>query len=141
MKELAADSKKQGPASNESVKAIQSLTVVFLNNIALVHHSIDKFNLSSLYFQRALTENAKFVTKYLVDCKGGETKSSKSGSEKDSVEQEESNGAAPSYLSSLMMNRHYEILFNLGLSLLFSKQPVCCDLICGLLRKIQLLLF
>lgn len=130
MKELTADSKKQGAAGNETVRAIQSLTAVFLNNIALVHHSIDKFNLSSLYFQRALTENAKFMTKYLVDSKAGETKSSKNGAKKNS---DESNGATPSYLSSLMMNRHYEILFNLGLSLLFSKQPVCCDFKCGLL--------
>lgn len=125
MKELTTDSKKQVAGNGETVKAIQSLTSVFLNNIALVHHSIDKFNLSSLYFQRALSENAKFITKYLVDSKGEKGADTKKNGAKNSSVGQEGNGTASSNLNSLMMNRHYEILFNLGLSLLFSKQPVC----------------
>ena len=70
---------------------------LFLNNIALIHHSMQKYSLSSLYFQRALAENAK------------------------SRENNNSNNQ----MSKLLGNRCYEIQFNLGLSLLFSKQPVC----------------
>ena len=69
---------------------------IFLNNIALIHHSMQKYSLSSLYFQRALTENAK---------------------------SRENN--ANNQMSKILGNRCYEIQFNLGLSLLFSKQPVC----------------
>jgi hypothetical protein len=96
-------------------KSIKSVSAVFFNNIGLVHHVIDKPSLSSLYFQRALNENAKFISKYGED--GMETSKNNKNKPTDNADK--------SCLNMRLLNRRNEILFNMGLSLLFSKQPVC----------------
>lgn len=95
----------------EPLRQINANTTVFFNNLALVHHSLQKHSLSSLYFQKALNENTKFITKCLSP------KTSDGAKKKD--EQIDSN-----YIDMLLMNRRNELLFNLGISLLLSKQPV-----------------
>ena len=83
--------------SSPELQLINASTALFFNNVAVVHFSLHKFNLSSLYLQRALDENSKFINK----C----------------AERTEST-------SGLQTNRANEILLNLGVSLLFSKQPI-----------------
>ena len=110
--------KKTTPVDNEEIKLLKSLIFVFFNNIALVHNSIGKHSLSSLYFKQALIENAKFVTKYSLSMEANDSK----GNDKKSTNNESE--IVGNYFSTQLMNRRYEILFNMGLSLLFSKQPV-----------------
>ena len=89
-------------------------TTIFFNNIALVHHSIQKHSLSSLYFQRALAANAKFIDGCLL------SDSQQTASETDENKSDSNNN----HLNLLLTNRSYELTYNLGISLLFSKQPV-----------------
>lgn len=42
-------------------------TITFLNNLALVHYSLRKYSLSTLYFKKSLSENLKLVKKYLTN--------------------------------------------------------------------------
>ena len=46
--------------SNKSLdKCLNILTTVYLNNLALAHYSLNKYNLSMLYFQKAFNQSAK----------------------------------------------------------------------------------
>jgi len=118
---------------NDPLMQINSSTLIFYNNLALVHHSINKYGLSSLYFQRALNENTKFITKCLSSSSAAAAASSSSNhlnnsnsnpNKLEEQEQEVANLPEDNHLKFNLMNRRYELLFNLGISLLFNKQPI-----------------
>jgi tetratricopeptide (TPR) repeat protein len=81
-----------------------SQTTQLFNNLAINHFNLKKYTISSLYLQKALTHSAKYLEK-----KSEETTPS---------------GDSKHVVSRLLNNRHYEILYNTGVSLLYSKQPV-----------------
>lgn len=108
------DSIQPSKIPNDPIRFINANTSVFFNNLALVHHSIQKHSLSSLYFQKALNENTKFINK----CLANDSKSN------EDTKKSDENDSSLTYINMLLMNRRYELLFNLGISLLLSKQPV-----------------
>lgn len=105
-------------------------TILFLNNLALVHFSLKKYSLSCFYLKNCLTENTKFVEKYLQPTNvvpnptenKGKKKKSKSVREKD--DSMDSKLAKILNLNEYLMNNQFEIMYNLGVSLLFNKQPI-----------------
>jgi hypothetical protein len=72
------------------------------NNLAINHFNLKKYTISSLYLQKALHHSGK----YLENLNANETPNDQR------------------HLTRLMSNRHYEIMYNTGVSLLYSKQPV-----------------
>lgn len=105
-----------GDDKDLSVKQnIATLNTVLFNNISLVHYSLQKYNLSSLYLERALNENRKFISSV--------KKESESNS-KDDKDSQQSGELHKNLLGLSAMNRHYELLYNMGVTFLYSKQPV-----------------
>jgi hypothetical protein len=91
----------------------------FLNNTAILHFSLQKYNLSSIYFRKALNENTKFKKNLIPIGINLQKENSENNSE-----QKSENEADINYLSAYALNREYEIMYNLGISLLFCKQPL-----------------
>ncbi len=65
----------------ESVKhwSINHTIAIYLNNLALVHFSAQKYNLSSLYIQKSLEQNEIFIQKYLTTSESNSNQSSTLG--------------------------------------------------------------
>lgn len=82
----------------------ESIALLYYNNIASLHFAMGKPNLSSFYLRKALEENKKAVD-------NGKTEST-------------NNSTADSLLPlyALGKNKHYEIMYSLGVSLLYSGQ-------------------
>jgi hypothetical protein len=55
----------------QKLAALDQLAIVFLNNAALVHHSMHKFNISSLYLRKALEHNIDATTANFNDADTG----------------------------------------------------------------------
>jgi hypothetical protein len=53
--------KKNDSFNDNPISKINTITTNFFSNLALVHFSIRKFNLSLVYTQRAINENNKFI--------------------------------------------------------------------------------
>lgn len=96
---------------------IATLNTVLFNNISLVHYSLQKYNLSSLYLERALNENRKFISSVKKESSES-SNGNKDGDNQDGVEHKKN------LLGLSAMNRHYELLYNMGVTFLYSKQPV-----------------
>lgn len=101
--------------SNSLTTTTSSLTSIYLNNLALVHYSMHKFNLSCLYLQKSLNENLKFMQKLIENTSDDDYNNNTST---DTI------NFKVDYLSKILMNRQNEILFNMGISYLLSKQPL-----------------
>lgn len=87
--------------------------ILFLNNIGLVHFSLRKYSLSTLYLKQSLNETGKFVNKYLPHKKDNED-----------INNNTEHDSGKNNLNKLLMNNQHEIMYNLGISLLFNKQPI-----------------
>ena len=106
-----------------SLSTINHIIAIYLNNLAMIHFSVQKYNLSSLYFQKSLDQNEKFIKKCLLT--NNETNKN---NEEDSNKKDENNSNEEdqyeSYRNKLLKNKRYDLVYNLGISLLFSKQPI-----------------
>lgn len=78
---------------------------IYLNNLALLNFSMQKYNMSSYFLNKSLIENENFV------------KTSDS-------EESSSTNESMSHVKKLTGNSQNEILYNMGISLLFGKQPI-----------------
>ncbi|CAF0738487.1 unnamed protein product [Brachionus calyciflorus] len=120
------------PKTNEFHNHVMNTysSILFLNNLALVHFSLKKYSLSTFYLKKSLSENLKFVEKYLqpssvsTQPESKSKKKSKSKSEPDREEIDDSKNVKILNLSEHLMNHQFEIMYNLGISLLFNKQPL-----------------
>jgi hypothetical protein len=90
------------------------------NNLAINHFNLKKYTISSLYLQKALAQSSKHMSR----------------AETTAVSPGEANNH---HLAQLLQNRHYEIAYNAGVSLLYSKQPVaafeCLHKLCGVFNQ------
>lgn len=81
----------------------ESIPVLYYNNIASLHFAMGKPNLACFYLKAALEENKKAI---------------------DSMKAiENSNNSQLPPLHTLGKNKHYELMYSLGVSLLYSGQP------------------
>jgi hypothetical protein len=109
-----------------SVSTINHIIAIYLNNLAMIHFSVQKYNLSSLYFQKSLDQNEKFIKNCLLT----NNESFKNSEDDDSNKKEEGTTNTneedqnESYRNKLLKNKRYDLVYNLGISLLFSKQPI-----------------
>ena len=105
-------------------------TILFLNNLALAHFSLKKYSLSCFYLKKSLNENNKFVEKYLQPTNvvpnptENKTKKKKAKQTNEKDDLIDSNLAKTLNLNEYLMNNQFEIIYNLGVSLLFNKQPI-----------------
>nr|XP_022912981.1 CCR4-NOT transcription complex subunit 10 [Onthophagus taurus] len=74
----------------------ESSTVIFYNNMGVIHHSLGKPNLAAHYFQLALKEDNAITPKDLTD----------------------------KQLYTIGGSKYHEIMYNLGISLLYARKPV-----------------
>ncbi|XP_029211498.2 CCR4-NOT transcription complex subunit 10-like isoform X1 [Acropora millepora] len=81
----------------------QSLSTMYYNNLGCIHFQLHKYNLAAFYFRRALQENDKALA-LLPPVDKNAPVSSRS-------------------LVTLGVNRRHEILYNLGIQLLFCGRP------------------
>jgi CCR4-NOT transcription complex subunit 10 len=79
------------------------------NNISCIYYYTKKFNLSSFYLRRAIQDNNKFLN----DIKTVITKTPSSSTTTNLIN-----------LYTRNINYKYELLFNLGITLLYNKQPL-----------------
>jgi hypothetical protein len=75
---------------------------IYLNNLALLNFSLQKYHLSSYFLNKSLSENESFLKS----------------------EDFSSSNETMSHVNKLTNNSHNEILYNMGISLLFGKQPI-----------------
>lgn len=47
--------------NSDALKYANILVIIYLNNLALAHYSLSKFNLSMLYFQKSLNHSGKYL--------------------------------------------------------------------------------
>ena len=122
----------QKASPNSPLKFANIITTVYLNNLASVHFAIQKYNISSLYFQKTLAENNKFVEMCLRSASSSQSEAKESDFNNNSNNDDcfalahlnFTTEKCANHLNRHLMNKRYEIMYNLGVSLLFSKQPV-----------------
>ncbi|CAF4335202.1 unnamed protein product, partial [Didymodactylos carnosus] len=79
-----------------------SLQTVFYNNLGCIHYYMRKYCFGAFYFRKALTENNRVLME---------------------LNKVQSNGISGKPLIALSSNRKYDILYNLGVQLLFEREP------------------
>ncbi|CAF0808174.1 unnamed protein product [Didymodactylos carnosus] len=79
-----------------------SLQTVFYNNLGCIHYYMKKYCFGAFYFRKALTENNHVLME---------------------LNKVQSCGISGKPLIALGSNRKYEILYNLGVQLLFEREP------------------
>lgn len=105
-------------------------TILFFNNLAIVHFSLKKYGLSCFYLRKSLNENSKFVEKYLQPSNVVPNQNENKTKKKKAKPLSEKDGSMDSKLSKFLnlneylMNNQFEIMYNMGVSLLFNKQPI-----------------
>ncbi|XP_068694299.1 CCR4-NOT transcription complex subunit 10-like isoform X2 [Montipora foliosa] len=82
----------------------QSVSTMYYNDLGCIHFQLHKYNLAAFYFRQALQENYKALASLPL------------------VDKNASVSSRP--LVTLGVNRRHEILYNLGIQLLFSGRPV-----------------
>ena len=134
----------------QQLAVLDHAATVFLNNAALVHHVVHKFSVSSLYLRKALEHNAKSTAaacaavaddeqqqqqqQHKGDTSDDDTKQQQTKDDDEEIEEEEESNNNNNnnhgeknfvdYATRLMMNKRHELAYNMGISLLFGKQPV-----------------
>jgi hypothetical protein len=114
----------QNPSNNQNSSALSldSLstahinTCFLLNNLSIVNFSLKKYALSCLFFKKSLNENLKFANRYAERSNDHNNNSDESKLNKQIT--------LSNSLNRRLVNRHYEILYNMGVGLLFNKQPI-----------------
>ncbi|XP_039271191.2 CCR4-NOT transcription complex subunit 10-like [Styela clava] len=100
------------PSSSVNTSWLQngeSLSTMFYNNLGVIHFYTSKHSLGTFYLSKAIEENDKAIST--------NTTSSKKG---DSKQQQSSNTKT---IQMLNMNKKFELLYNMGIQLLFSGKP------------------
>lgn len=92
------------PKPNDLVERGQSVSTMYYNNLGCIHFQMHKYNLAAFYFRKSLQENNKALS---------------------SLPPVDKNAPVSSRaMVTLGVNRRHEILYNLGIQLLFSGRPV-----------------
>ncbi|KAJ7323151.1 CCR4-NOT transcription complex subunit 10 [Desmophyllum pertusum] len=91
------------PKPNDVMERGQSVSTMYYNDMGCIHFQMHKYNLAAFYFRQALQENNKALSLLPVDKTAPVSSRS---------------------LVTLGVNRRHEILYNLGIQLLFSGRPV-----------------
>ncbi|RDD40276.1 CCR4-NOT transcription complex subunit 10-B [Trichoplax sp. H2] len=76
------------------------LIVMYYNNLGCIHHQMKKHNLAALYCKKAMNVNEECIQK------------------------PNDSGNINSLSAVQALNRHYELLYNIGIELLFSNRPL-----------------
>lgn len=92
------------PKPNDLTDRGQSVSTMYYNNLGCIHFQMHKYNLAALYFRKSLQENNKALS-VLPPVDKNAPVSSRT-------------------LVTLGVSRRHEILYNLGIQLLFSGRPV-----------------
>lgn len=103
------------PANNTSwLQNGESLSTMFYNNLGVIHFHTSKHSLGTFYLSKAIEENDKAIS-----TNTSSTTSSKKGDSK----QQQSGSSNTKTLQMLNMNKKFELLYNMGIQLLFSGKP------------------
>ncbi|XP_073243315.1 CCR4-NOT transcription complex subunit 10-like isoform X3 [Porites lutea] len=92
------------PKPNNVAVRGQSVTTMYFNDLGCIHFQLQKYNLAAFYFRKALQENNKALSSLPL------------------IDMNVPLSSRP--LVSLGVSHRHEILYNLGIQLLFSGRPV-----------------
>lgn len=108
-------------------------TCFLFNNLSILNFGLKKYALSCLFAKKSLSESQKFIEKNKESSEKQAANSAASlsgGADKESndynnnMESSSRQLISNAALKKMVQNRNTEILYNLGVSLLFNKQPV-----------------
>ncbi|XP_032225429.2 CCR4-NOT transcription complex subunit 10 isoform X2 [Nematostella vectensis] len=89
--------------SNPSLESGQCINTMYFNNLGCIHYQMHKYNLGAFYFRRALEENDKALSLL--------------------PHVDKNNPLCGRPLATLRLGQRHEIVYNLGIQLLFSGRP------------------
>lgn len=107
-------------ASRRHLSTAHANTCFLLNNLSIVNFSLKKYALSCLFLKKSLNENVKICASIKRTDHEPDTNDHNNNSE----ERLDKQISFSNRLNEKFINRQYEILYNLGVSLLFNKQPI-----------------